>query len=165
MFCIVANVKSDRALRTGARVWVSHCNGDASHPYVMGLNKSGRFIRKFIPYKRLKNFRAAWIPEHLRGEIRRFWDKKEEATAIAMSLNAIWKNVRHFDRHGQRLVVDGITEGQAFELAKQLAVGFSHRIIPMDSMLSNDIVDSMNKSRAKEGAPPINRNTIFNEEN
>lgn len=120
VFGIVANVVSDRVLRTGAKVWVCYCNGDASCPRVAGLSKSGRRIEKYTHYKRLENFRAKWIPEHMRARARPgygvIWEyaTKDEAARHANSLNEMWKGVRFFHRDG-KLLRDGITEGDAFK--------------------------------------------------
>lgn len=60
---IVANVESDRAFRTGAKVWVLLIRADAEIAKCSGLNKSGRriiagYLTKHIPLKRLTNFRS-----------------------------------------------------------------------------------------------------------
>lgn len=124
-FGIVANVISDRVLRTGAKVWVCYCNGDASCPRVMGLSHGGRWVEKYTHFKRLENFRAKWIPEHLRwgnyrGGYPVIWtyDTKDEAQKHADLLNRMWEGVRFFHRDG-RLLQDGITEGQVFERARR----------------------------------------------
>lgn len=57
---IAANVISDRALRTGARVWI--LRNHFEHVYVTGLSKCGRRIRKFMQTKRIRNCRVAWVP-------------------------------------------------------------------------------------------------------
>ena len=41
-----------------------YCNGDAACPIVFGLSKIWRMTQKYTHYKRLTNFRVAWIPEH-----------------------------------------------------------------------------------------------------
>lgn len=120
VFGIVANVISDKVLRTGAKVWICYCNGDASCPRVMGLAKGGNWCEKYTHFKRLENFRAKWIPEHLRAPAYKgygvCWQyaTKEEAQLHAVSLNEMWKGVRFFHSKGQ-LLRDGITEGEAFK--------------------------------------------------
>lgn len=113
VFGIVANVESDRILRTGAKVWVCYCNGDAEKPRVVGLNKGGRVTEKYIPYKRLTNFRAAWIPEHLRSLVHWQFASKDEAAGHAAALSKMWEGVRAFHRDGT-LLKDGISAGEAF---------------------------------------------------
>jgi hypothetical protein len=119
LFGIVANVKSDRVLRTGAKVWIYYCNGDASHPMVSGISKSGHSLQKYTHYKRLKNFRAAWVPAHLRGCVESAWPDKESAADIARKLAAMWSGVRYYNRDGAELREDGISESEALRRAYQ----------------------------------------------
>lgn len=114
MFGVVANVASDRVLRTGAKVWIERCNGDAECPVVRGCNKSGRVVEKYTHYKRLTNFRAAWIPEHLRQRVLWQWPEKKRAQQVAAGLASMWGGVRYFNRDGSELKKDGITTGEAF---------------------------------------------------
>ena len=114
MFGIVANVASDRVLRTGAKVWVERCNGDAECPVVLGCSKSGRVVEKYTHCKRLTNFRAAWIPEHLRERVAWQWPERECAQNVASTLAAMWDGVRYFNRDGCGLKQDGITTSEAF---------------------------------------------------
>jgi hypothetical protein len=96
---IVANVQSDHALRTGAKVWILYCNGDAERPKVMGLSKGGRRIIKHMAYKRLTNFRAAWIPENVRKDV--VWSfSKDAAQQLAERLKQRWQDVRFFHPDG-----------------------------------------------------------------
>lgn len=90
MYGIVANVLTDKALRSGAKVWILYCNGDAENPVVRGLSKSGRPIEKYTKYARLYNFRAAWIPPNLRKDVGWSWEKKDEAEQRAAALAEIW---------------------------------------------------------------------------
>lgn len=114
MFGVVANVASDRVLRTGAKVWIQRCNGDAECPVVRGCSKSGRVVEKYTHYKRLTNFRAAWIPEHLRQRVIWQWPEKARAQQVAESLASMWSGVRYFNRDGSEVKKDGITTGEAF---------------------------------------------------
>ena len=114
MFGVVANVASDRVLRTGAKVWIERCNGDAECPVVRGCSKSGRVVEKYTHYKRLTNFRAAWIPEHLRDRVIRQWPEKESAQQVAATLASMWGGERYFNRDGTEMKKDGITTGEAF---------------------------------------------------
>ncbi len=117
MFAIVANVKADRVLRTGAKVWIMRCNGDAECPVVLGLNKSGRAVVKYTHFKRLENYRAAWVPEHMRDRIARRWNEKAKAEAEAHVLAGRWAGVRFFNCAGTVLLQDGISTEQAFRRA------------------------------------------------
>lgn len=87
-FGVVANVLTDRVLRTGAKVWIHRHNGDAERPIVHGLNRSGRIVEKYTSYKRLTNFRAAWIPDHLLDRIGFRWETKVEAQEFADTLSS-----------------------------------------------------------------------------
>lgn len=114
MFGIVANVASDRVLRTGAKVWLHRCNGDAECPVVHGISKRGRLVEKYTHFKRLTNYRAAWIPEHLRDRVILTWPDKGTAQAYAAKLQAMWSDVRYFSRDGSTQLRAGITTEQAF---------------------------------------------------
>lgn len=116
---IVANVISDRVLRTGAKVWICYCNGDAECPRVVGMTKGGRIVMKYTHYKRLENFRAAWCPQHLRDRVF-FLFSKDKAGEWAATLDAMWKGVRYFDRDGT-LLRDGVATSEAFrrEIARR----------------------------------------------
>lgn len=118
MYGIIANVKSDRQLRTGAKVWILECNGDAERPVVRGLSKFGKMIVKYCHYKRLENYRAAFIPEQLFEKYSRFYmtfDTKEKAEEIAQSLNEMWSDIRFYSRDGSNLLQDGEPASHAFK--------------------------------------------------
>lgn len=112
-FGIVANVVSDSVLRTGAKVWICYCNGDAEKPRVWGLSRGGRPIEKYTAYKRLTNFRAAWIPENLRTRVSYQYGKKADAEQHAESLAKQWAGVRSFRKDGS-MIQDGKSVGEAF---------------------------------------------------
>jgi hypothetical protein len=90
LFGIVANVKSDSVLRSGAKVWINYCNGDAESPVVTGLSRSGYYVTKYTKYKRLTNFRAAWVPMHMRDRVLWAWQEKQQAADAAERLGAKW---------------------------------------------------------------------------
>jgi hypothetical protein len=117
MFGIVANVISDHAFRVGAKVRIAALNGNPSSVEVTGLSKSGRKITKYIQFKRLENFRAAFIPEHQRKNLYIYWNDKDAANAVAKDIATLWKDVRFFHRDGT-LLRDGITESEAFKRFK-----------------------------------------------
>lgn len=121
LFGVVANVKSDRVLRTGAKVWIHRCNGDAACPVVSGINKSGRYLTKYTHYKRLTNFRAAWVPEHMRDRVAWAWPEKDRAADLAAKLSAMWSGVRYYNRDGTQLREDGVSESEAFRRASHQA--------------------------------------------
>lgn len=110
---IVANVVSDRVLRTGARVWLLWVNGDAACPRVYGLSKGGRRIEKYTHYKRLHNYRAAWIPPVMQDVLFQFPDRAA-AERCAADLTRMWSGIRFFHRDG-RLLADGEPQSAAFE--------------------------------------------------
>lgn len=114
MYCVVANVASDRVLRTGAKVWVLRCNGDAACPVVNGLSKGGRRVEKYTHFKRLTGFRAAWVPPMLRGRIILMWPDRSQAEAAAAALIAQWSDVRYFNRDGSKEVKKGLREEESF---------------------------------------------------
>jgi hypothetical protein len=116
MYCVIANVIQDKILRTGAKIYVLYCNGDAEHPKVRGLAKGGRPITKHIPYKRLTNFRAAFVPPkmQLQGDVMWQWEEKEDAERLANALNDMWENIRFFDNKGN-LIKDGLPASAAFK--------------------------------------------------
>jgi len=114
MYGIVANVMSDRVLRTGAKVWIHYCNGDAGCPVVSGISKGGRAVQKYTHYKRLENFRVAWVPEHMRDRVMWMWDDRSIAEDRATHLSEVWTGVRHFNRDGTVLMRDGVSEGEAW---------------------------------------------------
>lgn len=156
MFCIIANVKSDKALRTGAKVYLLNANQGADHVEVHGISKSGRRINKYLPYKRLENFRAAWVPDHLNSKKTRewwavgcWWYEKADAKDAADKLTAAWDGVRYFSAGGSCLMQDGVTTSVAYQRALDMG-GHDlsylnhidgryrriHKCIPMDFMVA-----------------------------
>lgn len=66
-YAITANVVSDKALRTGSRVWVLSVPGIPETVLVAGLSKGGRRLPyKWMATKRLTNVRVKYLPEGLR---------------------------------------------------------------------------------------------------
>ena len=117
MFGLVANVKSDNALRTNAKVRILSCHSGWDNAEVVGLTKYGRKITKHISWKRLKNIRPTFLPEVHRPNTRMWWETKEEAQKIADDLTRLWKGVRYFHRDGT-LLENGITTGQVYARSK-----------------------------------------------
>ncbi len=122
MFGIVANVKSEKVLRLGAKVWICRCNGDAEHPFVTGLSRGGRTVEKYTHYRKLENYRAKWVPEHMRfpeGEVCWFWPEKERAEEVARQLNIMWQGIRIYSADGSALLHDGEPVSAAFKRLDQ----------------------------------------------
>lgn len=117
MYGIAANVIADSSLRRGAKVFILTVNGDAEKPLVYGLARDGKMIHKFIPYKRLKNFRAKWIPEHLRNVELFGWQfaSREVAEREAYCLDLMWTNIRAYDSEGNR-IKEGLPASKAFDM-------------------------------------------------
>lgn len=114
LFGIVANVASDRVFRTGAKVWLLGVNGDAECPVAFGVSKGGRLVQKYTHFKRLTNFRGAWMPEHIRARRRNFgFHTREEADAVASRLAKMWRGVAYRHRDGT-LLADGVSISEAF---------------------------------------------------
>src|SRR5579872_523818 len=111
MFGIVANVISDNALRTGAKVHVIALEADRVE--VIGISKGGRKITKYIACKKLEKFRAAYIPPVVLEVSRYTFRDKGEAEFMAKHLVDVWTGVRFFHRNGV-LLRDGITLGMAW---------------------------------------------------
>lgn len=118
MYGLIANVINDRVLRTGAKVWIHRCNGDAACPIVTGMSKGGRYIQKFTHYKRLTNFRAACVPEHMQDRVVWRWETKAEAQSIAEKLTLMWSGIRQYSRDGKTLIRDGLPESAAFKRSR-----------------------------------------------
>lgn len=120
LFGVIANVVDDSILRRNAKVWILFCNGDAENPQVKGLSIHGRSIIKFIPYKRLTNFRSAYIPIHLRDNIIWSFNEKEKAQEFAKSLCEMWSNIRFYSRDGKTLLKDGNPSSEAFKVTARV---------------------------------------------
>jgi hypothetical protein len=113
VFGIVANVLSDKHLRIGGKVWIQQTNGGAEMVKVSGLSHGGRRIYKYVPLKRLSNFRAKWIPETQRKRNGLTFSDKEKAEAFAQSWCEMWKGIRFYDANGV-LLKDGESASHAF---------------------------------------------------
>jgi hypothetical protein len=119
---ICANVLSDRAFRTGAKVVLLRIPGIPEQTEAYGPSKGGRHIEKWISLKRLTNFRPYWIPPHQRcdGHIRPIvavcldFATKEEAQQKADALQRMWQDVRFFNRDGSQMLKPGKSVEEAF---------------------------------------------------
>lgn len=83
MFGIVANVAAaDSCLRLGARVVVLSIPGNPDHLLVRGISRGGRVVTKYTAWRRLKNYRVAWVYDHPYG----FATREEAECVIAARL-------------------------------------------------------------------------------
>jgi hypothetical protein len=114
---LVANVLWDRVLRMGAKVYLLGWHGDYHYVFVQGLSKGGRTVRKYLPLKRLRTFRAAWLPPSLQEDAWCRFATKAEATATAARMEAFWAQVQFFSTDGVCLRA-GIPVGEAQDRLK-----------------------------------------------
>lgn len=89
---LVCNYSGDASVRRGAKCYVTWTNpgegGDRMQ--VWCRSRGGRAILKIVNSKKLSNFRAAWIPAHVRtweGVKGYPWWTKDEAVKHAQSMN------------------------------------------------------------------------------
>lgn len=88
-FGIVANVlEPDRIFRIGAKVWLcGGTGGEGWHRFRWsGLARSPRRLEKWAPTLRFHNFRAAWVPEGLRGSVTYMRGTRPEMEEIAREM-------------------------------------------------------------------------------
>lgn len=95
---IVANViEPDRQLRSGAKVWLAGGTGGEGwyrFRWIGLRHGGGRPIEKWAPTHRFGNFRAAWVPEHLRESVYWMRGTREEMEARATELNKFAESER-----------------------------------------------------------------------
>lgn len=95
---VKVNIAEPRsAMRTGALAWVFLTNKGwgGERLCVLARSRGGRLIQTWIGAKRLTNFRAAWIPVHLRDRVAA-WETREAADEWAKRVQGRWAN-----RHSQ----------------------------------------------------------------
>ena len=66
---VAANfIEGDKYVRTGAKCYITWGNSGwgAKRVQVWVRSRGGRVITRIIATKRLTNFRACWVPEHVR---------------------------------------------------------------------------------------------------
>lgn len=107
-FGIVANViEVDRVARTGAKSWLAGGTGGAGWQRFIWLTmaRGGRHIEKWIPTHRMGNFRAAWVPEPLRGRVVYMRGTREEMEQRAKELNddADWQRRTMVNRRNAKV--------------------------------------------------------------
>lgn len=98
-FGVVANIEvTDRILRNGTKVWlIGGTGGEGWDRFVVhGLSRSPRRIEKWIPTKRLSNFRAAWMPPHIREKFPHpyFSGSRSEMEELAANLDIYAESLR-----------------------------------------------------------------------
>lgn len=101
---IVGNsFETDRLFRGGAKVWLAGgTGGEGAYRFQwIGRSRSGRIIEKWAPTVRFNNFRAAWVPEHLRERV--YWVRGDKPTmeAYAANLNK-WANEMRIETPNRR---------------------------------------------------------------
>jgi len=90
-FGIVANVvETDHVLRLGAKAWLVHAESGGERVVVSAKSRGGRCVEKHTSLTRLANFRAAWIPEHVRSGL----FIRESGTRADMEARAMFWNAR-----------------------------------------------------------------------
>ena len=104
LWCICANIEGDKLLRDGSKVYILHCNGDAEKPIVKHRN-----IKKYTHFKKLRNFRAAFVPDSLRGDVIRVYDTKNAAAEAAKVLDLMWAPIKN-----------GVPASQAFKTGNNI---------------------------------------------
>lgn len=119
MYGLVANVISDRQLRTGAKVWVLGWHGDFLHPRVYGLSKGGQMIQKYTHFKRLERYRVKWMPDVIYGNNRLYLTLADDDRAVmerhAEALNYIWSGIVSYTRDGTEIRHYGLPMSIAYE--------------------------------------------------
>lgn len=88
-FGLIANVAGvDRIFRMGAKVWL--CSGTGGEGWFRfewyGASRSGRPLQKWAPTERFTNFRAAWVPMHLRERVLYMRPTRAEAETWAKNM-------------------------------------------------------------------------------
>jgi hypothetical protein len=94
---IIANsFERDRVFRNGAKVWlVGGTGGEGWHKFVWtGISRGGRVVTKWAPTERFHNFRAAWIPDHMKDNVWYFRGSREEMEYRAKELETFAASLR-----------------------------------------------------------------------
>jgi hypothetical protein len=104
---IVANVvETDRIFRNGAKAWIADGTGGEGWERFKWIahSRGGRIIEKWAPTVRFAQFRAKWIPEHLRDRICYLRGTREEMETLAKQLceDADRQRTEHPNRRGLR---------------------------------------------------------------
>ena len=75
-WAVFANVVCDTAFRRGARVIIQHASWKRAQVY--GLSISGRPIERYVPYKRLRSVRAAFVSRRFERAAWVTWPTKDD---------------------------------------------------------------------------------------
>ena len=114
---VVGNVlETDRVFRNGAKVWLAGgTGGEGAYRFEwVGMSRGGRIIKKWAPTTRFNNFRAAWVPEHLRDRVTWIRGDRPAVEEYAAKLNG-WSDemrVEHPNRRktgkvGDTVIING----------------------------------------------------------
>lgn len=107
---IVANViESDKVFRVGDKCWLAGGTGGEGWSRFVWIANKGRMIERWVPTHRFDNFRAAWVPEHLRNQVYYMRGTREEMESRARELCEFADKER--EAHPNRAV--GNTRGKA----------------------------------------------------
>lgn len=94
---IVANsMEADRVFRLGAKAWLAGGTGGEGWDKFEWIahSRGSRVVRKWAPTVRFGNFRAAWVPEHLRERIWYIRGSRDEMEKTAAALNVHAEQLR-----------------------------------------------------------------------
>jgi hypothetical protein len=86
---VVANSVDQRRFRRGAKVWLVSVTGGGlcfGRARFYGLSPGGRSIECWEAFKRLENFRTAWVPEHLRDRVFHVFESHGDADQWARDI-------------------------------------------------------------------------------
>lgn len=114
-YCICAKVLIDSAFKTKAKVIIlSHNNKFCK---ASGISKDRKRIRKYIPLKRLTNFKPQFIHRGIEKEKidPELIMEKEYAIETSKIFNKQWSNVRVF--FNGKLIKKGTTPKEAKEIS------------------------------------------------
>jgi hypothetical protein len=104
VYGIVANIiEPDQVFRLGAKAWLAGgTGGEGWYKFQwIAFSRGSRIVCKWAPTYRFGNFRAAWVPEHLRDRVRYVRGTREEMEKQAAGLNALaeeWRAQRALRR-------------------------------------------------------------------
>jgi hypothetical protein len=94
---IVANsMETDKIFRLGAKAWLSGgTGGEGWHRFKwIAHSRGSRIVEKWAPTVRFGNFRAAWVPDHLRDRVWYMRGTRDEMEKRASELNEFADDLR-----------------------------------------------------------------------
>lgn len=83
---VVANYDGDSYVSAGALCWLASVNGGAERYEFVVQSRGGRLIRRYMERDRLSNWRAKFVPPHLRGGKNRVISEPDRAGAEKAAL-------------------------------------------------------------------------------